>query len=386
MHSARHLSSRALDFALAAVGFVLVAISVWMHPNPIGDTIAGPRWFVGCLPLVFAVPLIWRRSRALLVWSVMMAGVVAQALVTGNSPEGLEMIFTVAVGSYSVAAYAPRRQGVAGLAVALVGYSVYSLENHDIRTGKASELWAGAFFAAGIVACWLIGTLVRQRRERTALAERAQQVEQESRLAVADERARLARELHDVVSHNLSVVVLQAAGARAEGNADAETLAKIERSGRESLVEMRRLLGVLRPDKEQPALSPQPGIAQLDALVANVRSAGLPVELSVEGDRQGISAALDLTIYRIVQEGLTNALKHARASRAWVSVRCHTDAVRIDISDDGVGATAPSSGEGHGLLGIRERVSLFGGDLNVGAHPNGGFLVSARLPVSREPA
>lgn len=383
MRTASRVPPRAVDVGLAAVSCALVEISTWITSNPIGDRIAGATWFVACLPLFFSLPLLWRRTRPLLAWSVMMAAIVSQALATGNSPEGLELIFTFAVGAYSVAAYASRLNAIAGLVVALGGYAVYAAENRDIRTGKASELWAGAFFAIGLVAFWLLGTLVRQRRERGALTDRAEQIEERSRVAIAEERARLARELHDVVSHNLSVVVVQAAGARAEGSADAETLAKIERSGRESLVEMRRLLGVLRPDKEQPTLLPQPGIAQLEALAANVRDAGLPVELVIDGDRSGISTALDLTLYRIIQEGLTNVLRHASASHACVKVLCHADGVAVEIADDGVGLNAADhSSDGHGLLGIRERVSLFGGELSVGSRATGGCVVSVRLPIS----
>jgi signal transduction histidine kinase len=384
MRTRRRTAPLALDILIAAVSCALVEISTWVNPNPIGDRIAGPTWFVACLPLFFSAPLGWRRSRPLLAWSVVLAGLVSQALATGNSPEGFELMLPLAVGAYSVAAYASRRGAVAGLGAALAAYAIYAAENHDIRSGKASELWAGAFFAIGLVAFWLIGTLVRQRRERAALADRAEQLEAQSMQAIAEERARLARELHDVVSHNLSVVVVQAAGARAEGSADAETLAKIERSGRESLVEMRRLLGVLRPDKEQPMLAPQPGIAQLEALVAKVREAGLPVDLAVEGDCSDISAALDLTVYRIVQEGLTNTLRHAHASRACVKVLCEPEVVTIEVADDGIGMRAPDSAgssDGHGLLGIRERVSLFGGEFSVGASALGGVRVSARLPV-----
>ncbi len=179
-------------------------------------------------------------------------------VVTANSPEGLELIFVAAVGSYSVAAYGSRRTALLGLAVTVVGYTLYAAENHDIRSGAASELWAGAFFFVGILACWMLGAVVRERRERAAATARAAAAELESERATTQERARLARELHDIVAHNLSVVVVQAAGARAQGGSDAATLEKIERSGRESLVEMRRLLGVLRSDSTA-SLAPPAG-------------------------------------------------------------------------------------------------------------------------------
>jgi signal transduction histidine kinase len=228
----------------------------------------------------------------------------------------------------------------------------------------------------------MFGTLVRERRERAAMAERARQLELTHERAVADERARLARELHDVVSHNLSVVVVQAAGARAQGSSDSATLEKIERSGRESLVEMRRLLDVLRADASDAGVAPQPRIVELEALVAQVRSAGVAVELAIDGDCRSVPAAIDLSVYRIVQESLTNVLKHAGPARAVVTVRRTSNAISVDIVDDGRGASSQPADGGHGLLGMRERVALFGGQLQAGARSDGGFQVSAILPLS----
>jgi signal transduction histidine kinase len=287
--------------------------------------------------------------------------------------------------SYSIGAYADRCLALVGLAVGLAGYAIYAAEDHDIQSGAADALWAGGFFALYIVACWLAGVFVHSRREAAAHAAHATALEREAGVAVADERARMARELHDIVSHNLSVVVLQAAGARAKSDpaADASTLEKIERSGRDALVEMRRLLGVLRADGEDPALAPQPGIAQLDALVANVRTHGLAVELTVEGDCAGLPPALDLSAYRIVQEALTNAIKHAGRANARVRVSRGADAITIDVLDDGGGAPAgESSNGGHGLIGMRERVALFGGELRAEPRLKGGFAVHARLPFA----
>src|SRR5581483_3986170 len=204
--------------------------------------------------------------------------------------------------------------------------------------------------------------------------------EREAELAVAEERARMARELHDIVSHNLSVVVLQAAGARAAG-ANATTLEKIERSGRDALVEMRRLLGVLRDEDGDASLAPQPGIAQLAELVAGVRATGLDVELVVEGHGDELSPALELSVYRIVQEALTNTLKHAHAANAVVRVERDRDAVRVEILDDGRMPVAPTP-NGHGLVGMAERVALFGGELSAGPLAEGGFAVRVTLPVA----
>jgi signal transduction histidine kinase len=230
---------------------------------------------------------------------------------------------------------------------------------------------------------------VRSRREAVAQAARTAAAERQAERAVADERARMARELHDIVSHNLSVVVLQAAGAQAAGGTDTgPTLQKIERSGRQALVEMRRLLGVLRqPDEPAagPELSPQPGLAELAALAEGVRAAGLPVVLVIDGDPDGLPAAVDISAYRIVQEALTNVLKHAGRASAQVSVRCGADEVFIEVTDDGAGPQpAGPAGGGHGLAGMRERVALFGGELAAGPEPGGGFAVRARLPLGEQ--
>ncbi|MGH8860759.1 MAG: sensor histidine kinase [Jatrophihabitantaceae bacterium] len=369
----------ALDVGLAVVGVALAEVAAWVTPNPVGTPIAGPTWFVAVFPLLLAAPLAWRRSYPLLAWTLVMGAVVVQALTTADSPEGLEILFVLGVGGYSVAAYSDRRRALVGLGVAVAGYAIYALENRDVTSGRTSDEWAGSFFGVALIALWLLGVFVRNRQQERLLTARAEAIERGARVAVAEERARLARELHDVVSHNLSVVVVQAAGARASGAVNASTLEKIERSGRESLVEMRRLLGVLRSDGEDPALAPQPGVADIEALAEQVRAAGLPVEVTVEGDCRDLPPAIDLSAYRIVQEALTNVLRHAGPARAVVTIRCDRHAVTIDVDDDGCGASSESTNAGHGLIGVRERVALFGGELIVGPRPTGGFAVSARL-------
>jgi signal transduction histidine kinase len=176
------------------------------------------------------------------------------------------------------------------------------------------------------------------------------------------------------------VVVVQAAGARASGSADPETLEKIERSGRDSLLEMRRLLGVLRSSDDDPRLAPNPGVADLPALAETMRQAGVPVELDLQGTCRDLPPAVDLSVYRIVQEALTNTLRHAGPARATVAVRCTDDDVLVVVTDDGRGPAG--SDRGHGLIGMGERVSLFGGELRIGASESGrGFVVRARLPL-----
>ena len=233
-----------------------------------------------------------------------------------------------------------------------------------------------------VLAFWLVGVLVRARRQAASLAGRNAALQQQAEQAAAAERTRIARELHDIVAHHLSVIVLQAAGARASGQAAEADLEKIENSGRQALAETRRLLGVLRDTGEETGLAPQPGIGELDALAASVRAAGLPVNLVISGDHAAVPAAVDVSVYRIVQEALTNVLKHAGQARADVTIGCADGAVTIEITDDGTGEPgerAPAGG--HGLAGMRERVAIFGGELRAGPRPGGGFAVRARLPL-----
>jgi signal transduction histidine kinase len=201
---------------------------------------------------------------------------------------------------------------------------------------------------------------------------------------VAEERARIARELHDIVAHAVSVMVLQIGAVRhrlpEEAAEDRETLVGVERTGREALAEMRRLLGAMRRDSEDVELAPQPGLGSLDSLVEAFGRAGLPVGLRVEGEHEPLPGALDLSAYRIVQEGLTNTLKHAHASRADVVIRFEPDKVKIDIRDDGDGPST-TDGLGHGLVGVRERVKIYGGEMTAGRGRGGGFLLSTSLPL-----
>jgi len=228
------------------------------------------------------------------------------------------------------------------------------------------------FVPVPFVVAWLAGVVLG---ERTARAEAT------ARLAVAEERGRIAREMHDVVAHSVSVMVLQVGAVRhtlpAGLGEEKEVLDGVEQTGRRAMSEMRRLLGAMREGDVE--LAPQPGLRDLDALVDDVRRAGLPVQLRVEGDPPSLPDTLDLSAYRIVQEGLTNALKHAHASRAEVLVAYAPDALRIDVRDDGVGGSG--TGSGHGLVGIRERVKVYGGSMAAGSPPEGGFVLSARIPV-----
>jgi signal transduction histidine kinase len=242
---------------------------------------------------------------------------------------------------------------------------------------------------------WLVGRMVHTRNELAyALADKARRLEhekeQEAELAVAEERARIAREMHDVVAHNVSVMVVQAAAARRTLGRDPAkarmALESVEATGREALNEMRQMLGVLRKGDEDLALSPQPSITQLDSLVQRAREAGLEVDVEVEGDRRGLQQSVDLSAFRIVQEALTNTIKHAGPARARVTVRYGAHDVEVDVIDDGRGVVARNgnsmSGGGHGLVGMRERVAMLGGELDAGYLKNGGFGVHARIPLT----
>jgi signal transduction histidine kinase len=243
--------------------------------------------------------------------------------------------------------------------------------------------------------CWLAGFAVRERAEQAQTAEvRATQAERErdtaARIAVAEERARIARELHDIVAHAVSVMVLQVGAVRhklpdtlAE---DRDALISVEQAGRTALAEMRRLLAAMRQDGDDVDLVPQPGLDALGSLLEEIGRAGLPVRLHVDGEPFPLPAAIDLSAYRIVQEGLTNALKHARARHADVTVCYGPDSLRTEVRDDGIGAAAGDGpGTGHGLVGIRERVKIYGGEMTAGTASGGGFVLSTRLPLGGDP-
>jgi signal transduction histidine kinase len=223
-------------------------------------------------------------------------------------------------------------------------------------------------------------------RRSEELEQRTERLERERLTAVADERARIARELHDVIAHSVSVMVVQAAAAEAVLARDpreaVEPLRAVQDTGRETLVEMSRLVGLLRDDSEELGLAPQPRLDELETLLAQVRDAGLPVRLEIQGERRPLPLGVELTAYRIVQESLTNVLKHAGDAHADVVVRYGTDAVELEVRDDGTGSANGHQG-GHGLAGMRERVSVFGGALDAGPQPSGGFRVLARLPVDK---
>ena len=275
----------------------------------------------------------------------------------------------------------------AGLVIVLVGIVivVYNIPGAQ----SASDL---VFIPLRFVVAWVAGYALRERAEQAEAAEmRAAHAEREresaARVAVAEERARIARELHDIVAHAVSVMVLQVGAVRhklpdalAE---DREALKGVERAGRTALAEMRRLLAAMRREGDEAELVPQPGLDGLDSLLDEIVRAGLPVQLHVDGKPFPLPRGVDLSAYRIVQEGLTNALKHAHATDADVTVRYRPDELEIEVRDNGDGS-ATSDGLGHGLIGVKERVKIYGGRMSAGTASGGGFVLSTRLPLDQD--
>jgi signal transduction histidine kinase len=408
MQAVRRLASGDLgtisDAWLGIVAAGLTAAAAWGPRGLIGGTtIAGPLWLRALLPLLIGAPLLLRRRAPLLMWAAIWAGIALQALLAqggyatalhlafGPDPETpAAFTFALFAGAYALGAHASLRRAAAGLILAvpvLYEISHYGELGLALSTGGDGPNVAKALLQ--LMAFCLAGVLVRARRQAVWMAARSTARQHQAEQAAAAERARIARELHDIIAHHLSVVVLHAAGARASGQADPVTLEEIEYSGRQALNETRRLFGVLRDPDEPTGRAPQPGIGELPALTGRLRAAGLEVSLSIDGDHTALPPAVDVSAYRIVQEALTNVLKHAGPARAEVTVGCADSAVTIEVTDDGPGNPAPLAvagegevGGGQGLAGMRERVALFGGDLRTGPRPGGGFTVSARLPIS----
>jgi signal transduction histidine kinase len=360
-----------LDAGVAALLAVLSQLEIWWPGGFVGTgEIAGSRAVLVPTALAATVPLALRRRQPLAVALAVVAALGLQELLT-EATEGGSTLVALLVASYSVGAYADRLAAAAGLAAVLALNIPYSADVSDFAFGVV--VFGGA---------WLAGRMVRRER---LLAEALARVQAErERLAVAEERARIARELHDVVAHSVSTIVVQAEAGEAlldrEPDRAREAFDSIRGSGRQALVELRRMLGLLRRDEDELALVPQPSLEHLEALVDHVRGVGLPVRIEIEGEPRRLPPGVDLSAYRIVQEALTNALKHGGRARAVVRVRYGADDLELEVVDDGSGASNGAVG-GHGLTGMRERVRLYGGELETGRRPEGGFGVRARLPL-----
>ena len=345
----------------------------------------GPLWFDELALLAIVAPLFARRRFPF--GAPVAVGVAAGATSFVDHTvvpfDGVTFIVGCAA-LFLVGSLRDRLQAVAGLAVAEGVLAV--VVHNDPRSGVGNFVVATIIFTI----IWTIAFGVGRKsveadeaRERATRAERER--EERARSAVEEERARIARELHDVVGHSVSVMTVQASGVRRllrpEQEREREALLIVERTGREALAEMRRMVGVLRRPEEAPALAPQPSLEHLDRLVEQTREAGLPVELRVEGEAVELPAGVDLTAYRLVQEGLTNALKHARATRAEVLVNYGDGQIEVMVRDDGNGV-GNGDGGGHGLVGMRERVLVYGGELDAGPQPGGGYRLRAKLPFA----
>jgi signal transduction histidine kinase len=366
---------------LAGIGVGLAGVVVGQGRT---DGPTGPLWF-DVLAIVAILSPLFARRRFPFGAPVAVGGAVV--LTTFVDPRVTPYAFVTFLAGcaavFLVGLVRDRSLAAAGLALAL---GVEALVAYKDPKGNL-----GAFIATSIVLAilWTIAfALGRKFQEADEAKERASRAEREreerARTAVTEERARIARELHDVVGHSVSVMTVQASAVRRllrpDQAREREALLIVEQTGREALAEMRRMVGVLRRPEEAPALAPQPSLEHLNKLVEQAREAGLPVELRIEGDPLPLPAGLDLTAYRLVQEGLTNALKHARARHAEVLVHYSDGHVELTVSDDGRGA-GDRDGGGHGLVGMRERVTVYGGELEAGPRPEGGYRLRARLPV-----
>jgi signal transduction histidine kinase len=368
---------------------ILAGMGVWLADAVVSrhqrDGPRGPLWFDVLAVIAFTTPLLARRRYPLGALLAAASAVAAGSFVDGRLLSHPFVSFLFGLAICVLFGMRPSRlQSVAGLAFTIGVAAIVTLNDPK---GKIGDF---IFDVIAFSVAWIIGFSVGgkfrevdEARERTARAERER--EERARIAVADERARIARELHDVVGHSVSVMTVQASAVRRTLDADQEkereALLVVEQTGREALAEMRRVVGVLRRPEEAPALAPQPSLEHLDRLVESAREAGLPVELRVEGTPVQLAAGIDLTAYRLVQEGLTNALKHARAQRAEVVVRYADGQVELTVSDDGRGGGDGDKG-GHGLVGMRERISVYGGELEAGPRPEGGYRLSAKLPIA----
>jgi signal transduction histidine kinase len=346
-----------------------------------GPVFPGPQ-IVNALVVVplLALPLVLRRRSPLVSFAIVLGTIGWASLAFGGAEATTEFV-ALLVCVYSAAANASRRYAV--LSAALVVGAIHELRDPHVH-GVGDLVFAGGLVAVA----WLFGIAVHGRYGQiSALESEAARLQierdQQAREAVALERARLARELHDVVAHAVSVVVVQAqAGQRLVGRDDTgarESLEAIEELARTALVEMRRLLGMLR-EPEDAVLTPQPGLDRIDELIVQLRDAGLPVSLQISGEPVALAPGLDLSAYRVVQEGLTNVLKHAGAAKADVRIHYGQGLLELEVADDGFGGNG-DRGAGHGLIGMRERVDLYGGALEIGPRPEGGWLLCARFPL-----
>ena len=369
-------TSTAGDVALATVLVLAAQVELWLggHGTP----------FMVAVALVGTAPLALRRRFPLAVVAVVM-GAVAALTVAGTDFFSYAQLLGMLVATYTVAVHATAVPAGTGLAVAVAAGVANS-----VATADRVEVGDVVFPLVLLGGPWLAGRALGLWRSRTAQLQRlteelAHEREERAALAVAAERARIARELHDVLTQSMNVIVINAEGAQEALDHDPalayRPLAKIQETGRAALRETRRMLGMLRGPEDADRLGPLPGIADLSELAESLNGAGPTVRLRIEGATRPLPPALELSAYRIVQQALTNVLNHARAGRVDVAVRYAPDCLEIDVVDDGCGDGTSTAGSGFGIVGMRERAALFGGTLTAGPEAQGGFGVHARLPV-----
>jgi signal transduction histidine kinase len=350
---------------------------------------AGHPALVALLVLATTIPVVFRRRNPVAAFSVAVAAGAVQ-LAVAHRPTGADLAIPVLL--YTLAAYRPRRVSLAGLAVCLAG-SIVGVIAWTNGLGLYGKIVAAlVVFCGTALVAWVLGDSMRYRRAYyAALEERAARLEREAdaqaQIATATERARIARELHDVIAHHVSVMVVQADGAgyALDGNPERarRALAAISATGRQTLTEMRRLLGLLRSGDARTQLTPQPGLGQLRELVEQARAAGMSVSLTQQGAPHPLPEGAELAAYRVVQESLTNTRKHGGlAAAASIILRYDHDGLAVQVSDNGRGDTTAGDGIGHGLVGMRERVEMYGGTVTAGPLPEGGYQVTAQIPAA----
>jgi signal transduction histidine kinase len=357
---------------------LIILLAVMALAEATFDPTQRPRSATVPLAVVWTLPLLFRRRFPLAAPVVVFAVLAGEAVAVREVVTNAQVTgFTILVAFAVAGAHPNLRSALMG---ALVGYASIAVILVDDRPRLASTVSVIVVSAV----CWTIArAFVERDRHAEHLEERAAGLERAHAEAVAGERARIARELHDVIAHSVSVMTVQAGAARLLLDDDPprarESLVAVEETGRQALGEMRRLLGILRGSEEEMRLAPQPGIGDVDRLVRHVRAAGLPVDLVVEGEQTPLPPGVDLAAYRVVQEALTNALKHAGAARARVTIRYGASALDLAVTNDG--HVRRNGGAGHGLVGMRERVTLYGGDFEAGPRSEGGYAVRASLPL-----
>jgi signal transduction histidine kinase len=379
----RRIEPWMIDVVLGTI-FVLAGLVALFGPDPTHKFSEPDGWAV-FLTVWAAAPYYLRRRAPLLVLAITTVPVVILAVAgypTGASPNWL------LVGMYTVAAYTGPLERLLGAVTVAIGLGVIMVFGAPDLTGTDIALNAALFATA-----YFVGATIRNRRlyaenleVRAARLERER--DEEGERAVASERLRIAQELHDVVAHSMGVIAVQAGvGAHVIDTDPAEakkSLEAISRTSRSTLTEIRRMLGVLRED-EGAQYAPVPGLADLDRLVREVTAAGVDIDVQAEGDRSELPPGVDFTAYRIMQEALTNVLKHAGPARVEIRITYEPDALALEVADDGRGVNGRSKDGGHGVMGMRERVGVYGGSFEAGPRPGGGFRVRVRLPYGVAP-